>query len=87
VVPVTRVGVDDEAFAAPPNTADALACPDRHTEAPGLRQQRVEDGARSVRLGKQLPIAFLAQRDAEIAKKRNRMFGGERAEHLADESR
>ena len=50
-----------------------------------LAEQRGEDVARSVRVGKQLAVAFLVQGDAEIAEERDRFVDAQRAQHLPDD--
>ena len=47
-----------------------------------LGQQRIEHGARAVRVGKELAVLFLVQRHAELVEEPRRAVGGKRAQHV-----
>ena len=60
---------------------------DEQSDTPGVRftEQRVEHVAGAVRIGKQLAVRFLVQRDTELAKEGDRLADRERAQDLSND--
>jgi hypothetical protein len=66
---------------------DPLPRAQHHTPARGLVQQRLEDDAGAVRVGKELAVLLLVQLDPDLAEERHRLRHPESPQDAADEMR
>ena len=56
-------------------------------QAPGLSQQRIEHRASPIRIGEQLAVLFLVERDAQLLEERGGAGRGKRAQHVPHDAR